>query len=269
MSVRQGRFLKRIPWVLLISVVLLSGCAARTHYVGGPRTPSRKLLLLPEGRKGKSFEPYVVNGETYYPLPEAQGFRETGIASWYGKKFHGRRTASGEIFDMYRKSAAHKILPLGTHVLVTNLRNGKKIVVRINDRGPFVKGRVIDLSYAAAKAIGLVGPGTAPVRVVALGKEVGKLRTGHGVRPVVRVEDLTRGSFAVQVGAFRDRENALRVADRLTVLFDDVEVSEFRDNDGKILYRVRVFRSGQVRRAREIEKRLEDMGFEEAFVVRL
>jgi rare lipoprotein A len=112
-------------------------------------------------------KPYKISGKWYQPLPYARGYRERGLASWYGKKFHGRKTANGETYNMYGISAAHKTLPLGTYVTVKNLDNGKTLVVRINDRGPFVKGRIIDLSYGAAKKLGVVGPGTARVDVLA------------------------------------------------------------------------------------------------------
>jgi len=111
---------------------------------------------------------YTVNGKTYYPLKSAQGYRQEGIASWYGKKFHGRKTASGERYNMYAMTAAHKTLPLNTTVRVTSLRTGRAIHVRINDRGPFVGGRIIDLSYTAAKNLGIITTGTGRVRVEAI-----------------------------------------------------------------------------------------------------
>lgn len=111
---------------------------------------------------------YEVLGQRYYVLPSAAGYRERGVASWYGGKFHGRNTSNGERYDMYELTAAHKTLPIPTWVRVTNLRNGASIVVRVNDRGPFVKNRVIDLSFAAARAIDMIGAGTTLVEVEAL-----------------------------------------------------------------------------------------------------
>jgi rare lipoprotein A len=118
--------------------------------------------------RGRSGSPYTINGTTYRPLNSAKGFREVGIASWYGARHAGRRTASGERYNPYQMTAAHKILPMTTRVKVTNLENGRSVVVRINDRGPFVRGRVIDLSYAAARRIGMTKKGLVRVRVVAL-----------------------------------------------------------------------------------------------------
>jgi rare lipoprotein A len=158
---------------------------------------------------------------------------------------------------------------MGTHVLVLNLSNKKSSVVRINDRGPFVKGRIIDLSYAAAKEIGIVGPGVVRVKIVALGKEVGKLQSEHGPRPMVELADLERGEFTIQVGAFEDRENALTVADRLKVIFDYVHIAIYMDKDKKTIYKVQVSRSKTLTQAGKIEKKLEDMGFTEAFIVRI
>ncbi|XCN72711.1 MAG: septal ring lytic transglycosylase RlpA family protein [Candidatus Electrothrix aestuarii] len=112
--------------------------------------------------------PYVIEGETYYPISSAQGYEETGVASWYGDPFHGRKTANGETYDMYGETAAHKTLPMDTLLLVKNLVNGKTATVRINDRGPFVDGRIIDLSYTTAKELGIVRRGTGKVQIIAL-----------------------------------------------------------------------------------------------------
>jgi rare lipoprotein A len=109
--------------------------------------------------------PYTVFGEAYVPVVDEEPFKQRGLASWYGRKFHGQKTSSGETYDMFAMTAAHKTLPIPSYAKVTNLANGKSVVVRINDRGPFHKGRIIDLSYAAAKRIGIVGRGSAMVEV--------------------------------------------------------------------------------------------------------
>jgi rare lipoprotein A len=136
---------------------------------------------------------------------------EEGLASWYGGKFQGRRTASGEIFDTRQLTAAHRSLPFGTRVLVTNLENGKSVTVRINDRGPFVTGRVIDLSLAAAAAIGLTGRGVTPVRLEVLDGDPG---AGRAAGPVVTAPE-PPDSYLLQVGSFRLRANAQRLLARL------------------------------------------------------
>lgn len=138
---------------------------------GPPDVVPDGLDLLPDAVPRKepfhkyANRPYAVFGETYVPVVDQEPFKQRGLASWYGRKFHGQKTSSGETYDMFAMTAAHKTLPIPSYAKVTNLANGKSVVVRINDRGPFHKGRVIDLSYAAAKRIGIVGRGSAMVEV--------------------------------------------------------------------------------------------------------
>jgi rare lipoprotein A len=153
-------------------------------------------------------------------------------------------------------------------VKVTNLSNQKSIIVPVNDRGPFVKGREIDLSFAAAEEIGLVGPGLAEVKIVALGREVGMAETGGKLRPVVEVLDFRGGEFTVQVGAFQNKENALRLADRMKSQYAYVNVTPFADGDNQLWYKVFVSKTTTLDRAAEIERNLERLGFPDAFVVR-
>jgi rare lipoprotein A len=147
--------------------------------------------------------PYIVNGRMYYPTVVHTGNIYRGIASWYGPNFHGKKTSNGEWYDMYAMTAAHKTLPMNTVVKVTNLLNGKSAIVRINDRGPFVKNRIIDLSYAAAKKIGVVASGTAPVRLEILGFN-GKITTASNKTK----SSVTLSNFSVQIGSFRRYEGA-------------------------------------------------------------
>ena len=261
--------MKKLLISSLALLLCLTACARERHYVKKVKGPPKKLIILPETRKDPTFRPYVINGEKYYPLSDSEGFVQFGKASWYGKKFHGRPTASGEIYNMYEKTAAHKTLPMGTYVRALNLSNKKYVLVKINDRGPFVKSRIIDLSYTAAKEIDLIGPGVAEVKIVALGKEVGKLKSPQGIKPIVEIDDLNQGEFTVQVGAFKDKKNALRLSDRLKVIFNYVEVPVYNDLERGTLYRVRVSRSKTLAEAGKIEKKLEGMGFEGAFVVSL
>lgn len=261
--------MKKHLFAYLILIFCLFTCAKEKSYVKVLKPPPPKIITLPETERGKPSEYYVVNGKRYYPIPDSQGFVQFGKASWYGKKFHGRPTASGEMFDMYQKSAAHKTLPLGTYVEVTNLANRKRTILRINDRGPFIKERIIDLSYKAAKEIDLVGPGVTDVKVVALGMEVGKLESEKGFKPLVKLKDPKKGEFSVQVGAFKDKKNALKIADRLKVIFSYVTIKRHVDVNKKTLYRVHVSKSKTLNQAGTIEKRLEDMGFTGAFIVRI
>jgi rare lipoprotein A len=177
-------------------------------------------------------------------------YTEQGIASWYGAPFHGRQASDGEVFDMNQLVAAHRTLPFGSRVRVTNLNNGKQIEVRIIDRGPFVSGRIIDLSLAAAQAIDMVGSGIVPVRIELVG----------------RPSEPPAGAFAVQIGAFQERENADRLRGQLADHFT-VDVQEF-DAPGGRFYRVRVGRVATIAEAEQLASRLMSDGFM-TFVVRL
>ncbi len=252
----------------LVVYLAIPGCAWRPGV--RPARPPVKRIVLPEKPDEKPIPSYEVHGVRYYPLPDSDGYVETGKASWYGHPFHGRTTSNGETYDMHAFTAAHKTLPFETHVSVENPANGKSTVVRINDRGPFIKGRIIDLSYAAASEIGLVEPGVATVRVTALGPQVAtQARAGAGDSPVVEARDLRSGEFTVQVGAFLERKNAMDLAKRLGVIFKHVQVTVYIDEQERTLHRVRVSKSNSLDAAGKIEKKLAEMGFEGAFVVRL
>lgn len=249
--------------VALVIILAVFGCTESKRRIPTTRY-AKPALVLPATTK-----PYIVNGVAYYPLPSEEGFVQVGIASWYGKKFHQKKTSSGEIYNMYDMTAAHKTLPFGTYVKVKNLSNSKELVVKINDRGPFVKQRIIDLSYGAAREIGLIGPGTARVHLIALSREVGKIKSGNTQKTLVEAKDFNRGKFTVQVGAFEKRENAERLAGRLRVIFDHVTMTPYEPYPTRTLYRVRVSLSENMTEAGNIVTRLEYLGFSETFVVAL
>lgn len=210
-------------------------------------------------------KPYKIGRKWYKPLPHARGFSQHGKASWYGRKFHGRKTASGEIYNMYAMTAAHKTLPLGTYVRVHNLKNDRKIEVKINDRGPFVRGRIIDLSYSGAKKLGIVGPGTAPVEIVALGtvaKPKGRGSTGRSYTPT----DYYRGNFTVQVGAFSDRLNAERLKRKLDQLYKNAHITTYHDGIDTF-FRVRVGKCSTLEQAEKYEATMIQNGFKDAFAI--
>jgi len=175
--------------LLAAAMMAVSGCAVVGYPGGGP--PSAAVPSSPEdvpdavpraeppSAYGNNPE-YEVAGVTYHVLKSAEGYVEEGIASWYGTEFQGKRTSSGEPYDMYAMTAAHRTLPLPTYVEVTNLENGKVVVVRVNDRGPFHSDRLIDLSYVAAQKLGIVKSGTARVRVRALIPDAGSGEGGGG-----------------------------------------------------------------------------------------
>lgn len=209
-------------------------------------------------------KPYRVHGSWYQPLSHARGFEQEGIASWYGRKFHGRKTSNGETYDMYAVSAAHKTLPLGTFVRVLNLNNNRTLDVRINDRGPFVRGRIIDLSYAAAKALGVVKAGTAPVRITALGAPAAS--SGSGEDKTYVPLDYYSGNFTFQVGAFAERANAERLVRRLDRIYKNAHQVAYFDGS-RTFYRVRVGRSTDLEEAEQYEQLLRRSGFPETFIV--
>ncbi len=186
------------------------------------------------------------------PAPSSINYIEEGNASWYGEPFHGRRASNGEIYDMYKLTAAHRTLPFETMVRVTNLANGMSTVVRITDRGPFIENRIIDLSLAAAREVDSVGPGVVPVRVEVL---------SQGVDP-------TAGFFTVQVGAFRDPANADRLRDRLNVSYSPIFIQQYDSPDG-IFYRVRVGKISGEDAARQFGEQLRGREGFTPFVTRL
>lgn len=186
--------------LLLLLPLIASGC----HLSGGGSGRYDPTLKPSKGSK-----PYTIRGKTYYPLASGVGFSEEGIASWYGNDFHGKKTANGECYDMYSMTAAHKLLPFNTQVKVTNLNNGRHIVVRINDRGPFVEKRVIDLTKTGADKLDMVGSGTTRVKVESVGAVAGIIK---GARE--GTFEMT-GTFYVQVGAFGQKQNASRLTAKI------------------------------------------------------
>jgi len=185
------------------------------------------------------------------PTPAPVGYTEEGNASWYGNPFNGRHSSNGEIYDMYKLTAAHRTLPFETMVRVTNLNNGKSTTVRITDRGPFVANRIIDLSLAAAREVESIGPGVVPVRLEVLGNV-----------------DVTAGFFTVQVGAFKDPANADRLRDRLNLSYSPVFVQQYDSPDGTF-YRVRVGKISGEQAAQDFGEKLRNSEGFTPFVVRL
>ena len=173
--------------------------------------------------------PYSVFGKDYVPISASQPYREQGTASWYGKKFHGQKTSSGELYDMYAMTGAHKTLPIPSYARVTNLANGKSVVVRINDRGPFHSDRVIDLSHAAAYRLGYVAAGSARVEVESVNPEsASRVQVAAITDKAPEKADLEAKGTYIQVGAFSVRENAedlkARVVRELAGLSEAVQV---------------------------------------------
>jgi len=273
------------------SLILLAACG--TIRAGYPPLPGVNLsasIPLPSGRRAplasgkgghyKIGKPYRVGGRTYYPLPTASGYDRTGIASWYGRDFHGKLTANGERYDMHALSAAHKTLPLPSLMRVTNLENGRSVVVRVNDRGPFVKRRLIDLSWAAANALGYAERGTASVRVQSLdaappSAPSRSTRTVAGrtpspssasVQPLPKQPAPSMAGMYVQLGAFAQADNASKLKTSLSAQYPSIRVQPFMRSI-QTLYRVRIGPFSDVQTIEHTVLSLQQGGYGNAVVV--
>ncbi len=253
----MGRFA-----LFLCCLLVMSACAAKKMTVSNPvETESQN-----HAQKDKAWQrPYTVNGRRYEPLPTHVGFVQTGIASWYGLDFHGKTTSSGERYDMNAMTAAHKTLPLGVYVKVHNEANGNETVVRINDRGPFVKGRIIDLSYAAARKLGVDVVGTAPVRIEALGY---KVEGAAGQDSYRAPENYDTGNYTVQVGSFMNYTNAQRLSAEMKRRYAYSEIRQ-TDINGSIFYRVYAGKYGSLKEAEAAQAMFESRGYPGSFAVSL
>lgn len=235
---------------LLMVLVLLSSCGVKD---GPPSDYSRHWKDIqdavpkdePHSKYGNPGS-YEVFGERYHVVENNKGFRQKGIASWYGSKFHGQRTSSGETYNMYAMTAAHKTLKIPAYVEVTNTANGRKAIVKVNDRGPFHEGRIIDLSYAAATKLGVAATGTAPVtiRVVIPGAEAinsSNVDVEHKAASTINpAYTFDGGRVYVQIAAYNTEENALKMLDKLrNENFSSVRI-HVENNKGAMLYRVRI-----------------------------
>ncbi len=259
-----------------ISIVLVNACANPYKKDSAPKhKPATRVdrteKVIPRAEpKSKYGNPtsYVVFGRRYFVLPSAKGYVEQGIASWYGTKFHGRRTSSGETYDMYAMTAAHKTLPLPTYARVTNKRNGRSIIVRINDRGPFHKNRIIDLSYAAATKLGIVTRGTGLVEVRAIDPRRSKNRDSTSTLvDVAEPEQATTQAAAdkkvqiyVQVGAFRVRENAQKLSAQFGALNLGNVAVHGSELEGTPIYKVRIGPLDTVAQADKTVEKLTRLG---------
>jgi rare lipoprotein A len=283
-------------WLLLIPLLmLLSACGTLTRPGGyyeddGPEaSPPADIANIPdavpkaEPRSASGNKPYSVYGVTYTPLADTSGYRERGVASWYGKKFHGRRTSSGEPYDMYAMTAAHKTLPLPSYVRVRNLQNDRSVVVRVNDRGPFLHNRLIDLSYAAAARLGILGTGTGVVEVEAVGPDepatqVVKTYPLQLIPPAAAAEEISAApapavspKLYLQVGAFTQRDNAVSLRDRLErEALRPIFVQSSQANggaDAAPVYRVRIGPLASVEEGDRLTERATQLGIRDARIV--
>lgn len=259
------------PYVvsLVLFSLLLAGCSTSRYSMKHDAAPSGDFdasdvpdavpVWEPRSPQGNR-SPYTVRGKRYTIMPSATGYSEEGIASWYGLKFHGELTSNGEVYNMYAMSAAHKSLPLPTYVRVTNLANQRSVIVRVNDRGPFHENRIIDLSYAAAKKLGITKAGTGRVRVEAIvpGQPGAEAAAGDG----------NRLAPFVQVAAFGREAAALTMQQRVKSVVRSHPVFIGRSVLGKgEIFRVRVGPFAAQADAERVREQLADAGIGKPLII--
>ena len=251
---------------LFIAALMITGCSTRFSPTDGKTPASTTYNTTQKGHHKWTMRPYTVHGKRYYPTVVRVGEKFQGRASWYGPNFHGKKTSNGEKYNMYAMTAAHKTLPMNTIVKVTNLDNGKSIVVRINDRGPFVNNRIIDLSKKAAGKIDMIAAGTAPVRLEILGfQDKGSVAISSTKALKKGPREKVVSSFAVQIGSFSRIEGAMQTQEK----FDNTQgyrtiIKDTEYND-KRLFRVWLKGFKSEDEARDF---IASGAFEYAFIVR-
>ncbi|MDO6514800.1 MULTISPECIES: septal ring lytic transglycosylase RlpA family protein [unclassified Neptuniibacter] len=257
-------------------IVLLAGCSSTSENSGrysmkhdkAPDAPvdvSHVKDAVPQVEpksRGGNKSPYTVLGKQYYVMPSANGYTATGTASWYGRKFHGHQTSNGEVYDMYKMSAAHKSLPLPTYLRVTNLANGRQVIVRVNDRGPFHDDRLIDLSYAAASKLDMLSKGTAHVKIEALDPRAWQNSENLISSPVVNHQVSVAGRY-LQVGAYSSRASAEYVESQLRPILTDLAViiRPLTNQQGTVLHRVQIGPLKSTTSLADLTQKVEQMGY--------
>jgi rare lipoprotein A len=256
----------------IFSIIFLAGCSSSHHGRDGrphdydnfnaDAIPNAVPKLEPKSRYGNPAS-YTVLGHTYHVLKNPDCYDEKGIASWYGTKFHERRTSSGEPYNMYSMTAANKVLPLPTYVRVTNLQSGKQIIVKVNDRGPFHENRIIDLSFAAAKKIGMMGKGTALVEVQTIDPRHPDTFCGHDVAPA----HAQKTQIYLQIGAFSSDANAKQFATQVRQHTNRPVSVITVTTKAKTLYKVQIGPIKNVDETDEVTNKLKSAGLGSAFAV--
>jgi len=272
---------------LVIPVLLTAACSSSRYAMHQDRGPKQDINVskIPDAvprvearSKYGNPESYVVMGRRYNVMKTANGFRQRGIASWYGSKFHGHRTSSGETYNMYAMTAAHKSLPLPSYVRVTNLDNGKSIVVRVNDRGPFHENRIIDLSYTAAKKLDITATGTGRVEISHIdpGQAPSRSRVAAlNNKSPAGSSNITANTSSdtklpqrlyLQVGAFTQRSNAEQLQKRVADVLDSGEINTGYNIENR-LYRVRIGPLASVAEADRLAAKLTQSGISRTKII--
>lgn len=271
--IKLSRLLYSFSLIIALTIVLLlSGCSSHhaggysshdgppNYYVDASKVPDAVPQKVARSKSGNPSS-YVVFGKRYYVMKSSKGYHERGIASWYGTQFHAKRTSSGEPYSMLTMTAAHKTLPLPTYAQVTNLKNGKHIVVKINDRGPFHENRIIDLSYVAAKKLGITATGTGLVEVVALDGS----QPNYSAPPVYAKSK--NAKIYLQLGAFSQLANAQQLSQRIQPMTKSpVVIKSAYKNDAHI-YRVQIGPLADVDNTDYLHHRLRTAGLGDSVTV--
>lgn len=269
----NGIFTLSISINLLNVLLFISACGVTVERDGAPAAPVDVSSVPdaiprdePHSRYGNP-ESYEVFGKRYYVLNSSEGFVERGIASWYGTKFQGKRTSSGETYDMYAMTAAHKTLPLPTYVEVINLENNKSVIVRVNDRGPFHENRIIDLSYAAASRLGILSNGTGLVEIRAINPSAYASSNKKTPIRTVALDNRSIAEFYIQVGAFSELMNAENLRTKLGSIGNSLIKINHAVIDNKLLYRVRIGPLTSIDYADQIVNQLNHLGVTDYHIV--
>ncbi len=268
----------RFSLLALVAGLLLQGGCSLSSRDSGPSRPMNFSHLenaVPKHEKRtRAGNPstYVVLGKRYYVMKESTGYVERGPASWYGKKFHGRKTSNGEVYNMYAMTAAHKTLPIPTYLQVTNLDNGKSVVVRVNDRGPFHGNRIIDLSYAAASKLGFAqnGTGNVELRAIEPGQTTNVTTTARATpatttttpsaSPVASAPGAAGNKLFLQLGSFISRTNAESLRAQLALNNVTTAAVQQTEVDRKQIYRVRIGPIASIEEADSLASRIHQLG---------
>lgn len=257
--------------LFIVAIILLSLTACSFSRDGAPRRhvnvakiPNATPKMEPRSEAGNPSS-YRVFGKTYYVMQDSSDYVKRGIASWYGTKFHGNKTSNGETYSMYKMTAAHKSLPIPTYVQVTNLKNGRKVIVRVNDRGPFHQNRIIDLSYVAAKKLGITGTGTGFVEVRSINPATWQREKQQPVK-YTRAPANNNDALYIQAGAFTSQHNASKLKRQLNALFPNKTI-RLAQNSQDQLYRVRVGPIMSVDEADRVAQTISENGYPSPHVI--
>lgn len=261
-------------FLMIFFISQLAGCATSRHRyaIGQDGAPTENIdvskipdavpKIEPRSKYGNPSS-YVALGKRYYVMNSASGYHEKGIASWYGTKFHGQRTSSGEPYDLKGMTAAHRTLPLPTYAQVTNLTNGRQVIVKVNDRGPFAENRIMDLSYVAAKKLGVTAKGTALVEVRAIDPHNPQVVLDHPVAS----ENKGNPLLYLQIGAFSQRENADKTVELVKTWTDSPVAVKAGERNGVPIYRVKIGPMPSVDNSDALYDRLKSAGLGQPMVV--